>query len=240
MITGSRTPYNRSLLFSTRKRVRAGYRRRAPRWRRPGGASAFSPECTSFFTTTARVIVSVDLADVIQTLADALRATFSDRVRLRVVADHVLVESRLAIPLSLLVNEAVTNAYKHAYPSGQSGEIFVRIANQADGSVTIAIRDDGVGFAPDVREGALGLTLMRSFASQLGGELAILSESHGPTRDRCLSCARVDHRYSGGAARRSASQVREQSACQDTSAGRRGIDLERAGAGFRHVERPAD
>ena len=92
------------------------------------------------------------------------------------ILDHVLVESRLAIPLSLLVNEAVTNAYKHAYPSGQSGEIFVRIANQAGGSVTIAIRDDGVGFAPDVREGALGLTLMRSFASQLGGELAVLAD----------------------------------------------------------------
>jgi two-component sensor histidine kinase len=119
---------------------------------------------------------AVDLADVIQTLADALRATFSDRVRLRVAAAHVLVESRLAIPLALLVNEAVTNAYKHAYPNGQSGDIFVRIANQADRSVTIAIRDDGVGFTPDVREGALGLSLMRSFSSQLGGELAVLSD----------------------------------------------------------------
>ena len=31
-------------------------------------------------------------------------------------------------------------------------------------------------FAPDVREGALGLILMRSFSSQLGGELAVLSD----------------------------------------------------------------
>jgi len=119
---------------------------------------------------------AVDLADVIQTLADALRATFSDRVRLRVVSDHVLVESRLAIPLALLVNEAITNAYKHVYPSGQSGEIFVRVANTADGGVRISVRDNGVGFTPDVREGALGLTLMRSFSSQLGGELAVLSD----------------------------------------------------------------
>jgi two-component sensor histidine kinase len=65
---------------------------------------------------------AVDLADVIQTLADALRATFSDRVRLRVAADHVLLEFRLAIPLSLLVNEAVTNAYKHAYPREGQGK----------------------------------------------------------------------------------------------------------------------
>ena len=91
-------------------------------------------------------------------------------------ADHVLVESRLAVPLSLLVNEAVTNAYKHAYPNGQSGEILVRIANTADGGVRICVQDDGVGFTPDVREGALGLTLMRSFSSQLGGALAVLSD----------------------------------------------------------------
>jgi two-component sensor histidine kinase len=79
-------------------------------------------------------------------------------------ADHVLVEFRLAVPLSLLVNEAVTNAYKHAYPNGQSGEILVRIANTADGGVRICVQDDGVGFTPDVREGALGLTMMRSFS----------------------------------------------------------------------------
>jgi glucose-6-phosphate-specific signal transduction histidine kinase len=42
--------------------------------------------------------------------------------------------------------------------------------------VTIAIRDDGVGFAPDVCEGALGLLWMRSFSSELGGELAVLAD----------------------------------------------------------------
>ena len=119
---------------------------------------------------------AVDLADVVQTLAEALRATFSDRVALRVVADHVMVESRLAISLALLVNEAVTNAFKHAYPDGQSGEIFVRVARTADRGLRIGIQDDGVGFSSDVRQGALGLALMRTFASQLGGHLAVLSD----------------------------------------------------------------
>jgi signal transduction histidine kinase len=58
----------------------------------------------------------------------------------------------------------------------------VRVANTADGGVRISVRDNGVGFTPDVREGALGLTLMRSFSSQLGGELASY-----PTRERQLT-----------------------------------------------------
>jgi two-component sensor histidine kinase len=119
---------------------------------------------------------AVDLADVIQTLAEGLRATFSDRVSLRVVADHVIVESRLAIPIALLVNEAATNAFKHAYKQGQRGEIFVRVASMAGSGLRVGIQDDGVGFSSDVRDGALGLTLMRTLAAQLGGHLALLSD----------------------------------------------------------------
>ena len=119
---------------------------------------------------------AVDLADVIQTLAEALRAIFSDRVTLRVVADHVMVEARIAIPLALLVNEAVTNAFKHAYPDGEPGEIFVRVAKISDRGLRIGIQDDGVGFTSDVRRGALGLALMRTFAAQVGAHLTVLSE----------------------------------------------------------------
>ena len=119
---------------------------------------------------------AVDIAEVIEKLAEALASTFSGRATLRVQADHVLVESRHAIPLTLLINEAVTNAFKHAYPAGQPGEVFVRVAKTARGGLRIGIQDDGVGLPPNVHEGALGLTLMRAFASQLGGGLTISSD----------------------------------------------------------------
>jgi two-component sensor histidine kinase len=119
---------------------------------------------------------TVDLAEVVRTLAEALRATFSDRVSLHVAADRVMVESRLAIPIALLVNEAATNAFKHAYADGEPGEICIRVARMAGSGVRIGIQDDGVGFSSDVRKGALGLTLMRTLAAQLGGHLAVLSD----------------------------------------------------------------
>jgi two-component system, sensor histidine kinase PdtaS len=122
----------------------------------------------------------VAIGEVIETLAMALRAVFPDRVALRVAADHVLVDPQMAIPLSLLVNEAITNAFKHAFPNGRRGEIFVRVAKTGNGGLLVGIQDDGVGFAAEVRQGSLGLTLMHTFAAQLGGDLSVVSD-HGTT-----------------------------------------------------------
>lgn len=122
---------------------------------------------------------AVDIADIIEKLGEALRAVRSDtdkRISLRVQADHILLEPRIALPVALLINEAITNAYKHAYPNSQEGEIFVRVARTANGGVRIGIQDDGVGMSLGVHEGALGLSLMRSFASQLGGHLAVSAD----------------------------------------------------------------
>ena len=52
----------------------------------------------------------------------------------------------------------------------------MRLARTANGGIRIGIQDDGVGLSPDVHEGVLGLSLMRSFASQLGGHLAISAD----------------------------------------------------------------
>jgi two-component sensor histidine kinase len=120
---------------------------------------------------------AVNAADLIEKLVDALRAVRSNhdkRISIQVHSDQILLEPRIALPMSLFVNEAITNAYKHAYPNDQEGEIFVRLATIPNGGIRIGIQDDGVGFDPNVPEG-FGLTLMRSFASQLGGHLAIHS-----------------------------------------------------------------
>jgi len=122
---------------------------------------------------------AVDIAEIIEKLGDALRAVRSDadrRIALRVQADHILLEPNIALPIALFVNEAITNAYKHAYPDGEAGEIFVRIARTTNGGVRVGIQDDGVGVSPSVDEPGFGLSLMRSFASQLGGNLAFSAD----------------------------------------------------------------
>jgi two-component system, sensor histidine kinase PdtaS len=75
-----------------------------------------------------------------------------------------------AIPLSLIVNELVTNAIKHG-----RGRITVTLAPFGKGHA-LSVRNHGSGlpegFDPSACKG-LGMTLVSSFVAQIGGELRI-------------------------------------------------------------------
>jgi signal transduction histidine kinase len=72
-----------------------------------------------------------------------------------------------------IVREAVTNAARH----GQADIVRVEFSN--GNGLRLRIRDDGVGFDPDVgRTGGFGLRVMRERARSIGGELTIASRPH--------------------------------------------------------------
>jgi two-component sensor histidine kinase len=55
----------------------------------------------------------------------------------------------MALPLGLIINELITNAYKYAFPGIQSGNIWVRLLPENDGKFCVSICDDGVGLPAD-------------------------------------------------------------------------------------------
>jgi two-component sensor histidine kinase len=76
----------------------------------------------------------------------------------------------IGIPLSLIVNELITNALKHG-----KGRITVTLAQAGKGhalSVSNAGSDLPEGFDPTACKG-LGMSLVSSLAEQIGGELRI-------------------------------------------------------------------
>ena len=118
---------------------------------------------------------AVAMAALLDALADASRTAFSDRsgrVHLKVHSDAILLDPEQAVPLALIFNEAVTNAYKHAHPNGQSGEIQVSL-ERAEGGIRLSVADDGVGIPAIPRQGSLGLRLIRTFTQQLAGTVAL-------------------------------------------------------------------
>jgi PAS domain S-box-containing protein len=75
--------------------------------------------------------------------------------------------------IGMLVNEAVCNSYKHAFPE-RRGRIAVALRQIAPDRISLEIDDNGVGFPPAVASpGSHGVRLMRLLARQLGGELTI-------------------------------------------------------------------
>jgi two-component sensor histidine kinase len=87
----------------------------------------------------------------------------------------------VAAPLSLIVNELLTNAVKHGL-NGRAGEI--RVGIERDGGVFILyVEDDGPGFnfdAPQRRSS--GLALVQALARQLKGHFEVV---HTPA-NRCV------------------------------------------------------
>jgi PAS domain S-box-containing protein len=85
-----------------------------------------------------------------------------------------------AIPCALVVNEILSNAFKHAFRGRKQGNIRVSVTREAD-FVRIIVKDDGIGIPRDVdvyKTTSLGLKLIRSLVLQLSGSVNIES-NHG-------------------------------------------------------------
>ena len=117
----------------------------------------------------------ISMPTLLQTVADALRQSFAEmsgRVTLRVTCDEMVLAADDAIPLALLANEIMTNAYKHAFPEQRSGVIAVNLMSAAGNSIVLRIMDNGIGIRSEGADSSLGLKLVRSFAQQLRGAVA--------------------------------------------------------------------
>jgi two-component sensor histidine kinase len=83
-----------------------------------------------------------------------------------------------AVPLGLLITEALGNAFKHGFPDGRPGKIHISLSATAEGVATVSIADNGIGPPPDADNNpppdpGTGMLLMQAFAQQLGSVLSV-------------------------------------------------------------------
>jgi two-component sensor histidine kinase len=80
-----------------------------------------------------------------------------------------------SVPCGLIINEIVSNSLKHAFPSGVSGKITVKM-HKSDEEYDLIVGDDGIGFREkfDLENETLGLTLINSLVDQLDGDIELL------------------------------------------------------------------
>ncbi|GGH64481.1 hypothetical protein GCM10011379_16580 [Filimonas zeae] len=102
-----------------------------------------------------------------------------DRVRFRIHIADVELPIQQAIPIGLILNEAVTNAVKYAFPQQPEGLIELTFSGNEQG-YTLVLRDNGIGFPPGfdpLRADSFGITLIRGFCDQLEANLQIVSDN---------------------------------------------------------------
>jgi two-component sensor histidine kinase len=114
------------------------------------------------------VEIDAYLEDLCRSLGDALRDVRP--VAVRVLAEPITLPADRAVPLGLIVNELVTNAFKYAFPAAREGTVTVRMAKRSPTELSLEVSDNGIGCPEEVKEG-LGSNLVRLLVQQLGGTL---------------------------------------------------------------------
>ena len=112
----------------------------------------------------------IDLSVLLSNLCTHLRSLHRHQANIRLVCDAescVLPVSN-AVPLSLFAVEAVTNGFRHAFPSGQSGTVTLHSSHLGKQGL-LRITDNGIGFDADHELKSMGHQLMAAFAQQLDG-----------------------------------------------------------------------
>ena len=86
----------------------------------------------------------------------------------------------IAVPLGLIVNELLSNAFKHAFVNRKEGKIEVVLRASEEGVVSLAVSDDGVGLPEgfDIKASErLGLHVVKILVEdQLEGNLEVVRD----------------------------------------------------------------
>jgi PAS domain S-box-containing protein len=126
--------------------------------------------------TPGRLEFGAYLRDLCSRLAASFLEGGAGHVTLEVETAPVRLRVDQAIPLGLVVNELVTNAFKHGFATGGPGRVQVRLAPLGEeGLWRLEVVDDGprTGQGGAVPAGGLGMQLVEGFARQLRGQLTI-------------------------------------------------------------------
>src|SRR5579883_695329 len=120
----------------------------------------------------------VNFAEYVRQLANDLYRTYkmSDaEIRLDLVVDIPALPIDLAIPCGLLLNELMSNCFKHAFRDASEGTVRVAVYRDGDKNV-IRVSDDGAGFPPGIdyrNTTSFGLQLVNTLVAQLAGEIEL-------------------------------------------------------------------
>lgn len=106
---------------------------------------------------------------------------FNSNIKVLKDLNPVSVDIDRAIPFGLILNELISNTYKHAFKNLDSGEIRISLNQLENQSVEFVVEDNGRGLPPsfDVRNSdTLGLqTVFALGENQLHGSVEVLSPS---------------------------------------------------------------
>ena len=133
----------------------------------------------------AKDLSNINLKDYIKDLTSLIMQSYgslSKKIKVKLDLQDVKASIDSAVPLGLIINELISNIFKHAFPNNQEGEIFIRLSKKDNEKINLELCDNGVGFPKNFdpcKNGSMGLASVFSIVkNQLKGEISVKNE-HG-------------------------------------------------------------
>jgi two-component sensor histidine kinase len=124
----------------------------------------------------------LNFSETVEKLVENISSTLQTTIPVEISydTDPINLDINKAIPAALVINEVVTNAYKHAFTNKKQGKISFKISD-TNGSVEIIIQDNGKGIEHTDLENnqSLGMQLIREISSQIYGQYTYRKGKNG-------------------------------------------------------------
>ncbi|HEX8516780.1 MAG TPA: histidine kinase dimerization/phosphoacceptor domain -containing protein [Bacteroidia bacterium] len=131
--------------------------------------------------TLARIDFNAYCKDLLQHINSSYNSSATN-IKCSITCNDVLIDIKNAVPCGLILNELISNAYKHAFKNRDEGEIRI-ICTKMGGKFTMMVSDNGVGYDAEALIGkpvSLGLTLVTALVEQVSGNIKT-SNKNGTT-----------------------------------------------------------
>jgi two-component sensor histidine kinase len=121
-------------------------------------------------------VSSIDVQLYIRELVSYLADSFDtgQRIKFDLNIEPLKLDVSQAVPLGLILNEAITNSIKYAFPHEQIGTISISFLKNNSDQNLLSISDNGVGMPATIKKtGSLGMSLIKGLSEDLDGNLSI-------------------------------------------------------------------
>lgn len=137
-------------------------------------------------------VKTIDMNDFVTALVDYLKDSYDlkTNIAFRLEIASLQIDTSIAIPIGLIINEAVTNAIKYAFAGKNGGQITIRLYEVGE-KVAVVIADDGIGINMNQINDAIpsmGLRLIKGLCADIGGNIEFNNQ---PGTEIKVICNRV-------------------------------------------------
>ena len=122
----------------------------------------------------------ISISNYLSTLIQQIETSFNSgagNIKVNVLCDEIKLDLDTAIPLGLIVNELITNSFKHAFKKTQKGIVDVHLTAK-ENAFTLIVKDNGDGFDYESKkEQSLGMELINILVQQINGEIKFTNQN---------------------------------------------------------------